>query len=658
MADRRTPVPISSDDIEALQRRLDELDRRCARLQDFADLASDWMWEVDAEYRFTLNDASVERTGLIGRDLIGTKRWDIEGCEPLEGSWEDHIADLDQRREIRNFRYRYKDPSGKVYYASLNARPVFNSDGVFSGYRGTGKNISGQIEAREELRHSRHLLQAIIDCIPVGISIKDAEGRFVLANQSYNRRHGIADMRVEGRRLHDVMSSDLAAIMIQADKKVIESRKPLPFFRYDLPSGDRTVNMLVSKVPLLDEHGRVEYVVSAGVDITELTMHAEETLRASERRFRNLIEGSIQGVVIHRNFMPLFVNRAFCNIFGYSSSEMFSLESLLELFPPDQRAEIERNDRRDQARDDMAPLSEVQGLRKDGQRIWLRNEERAVEWEGGEAVQCVMVDVTERRHAEEQLLQSQKMEAIGQLTGGVAHDFNNLLAVIMGNLELIMESLGSNSSAKVHAMRAINASERGAKLTQQLLTFSRRQALVPQALDLRRLVTDMTLIFSRTLGENVTIDVSEGEDLWRCEADASQLATALLNLVLNARDAMPNGGKLTIETGNAQLDHNDCIGDPDLSPGDYVRLAVTDNGQGMDEDTRRHIFEPFFTTKGPGRGTGLGLSMVYGLVKQLGGQIEVRSEIGMGSTVELFLPRHHSADARQRGTAKRRAGGR
>jgi signal transduction histidine kinase len=221
-----------------------------------------------------------------------------------------------------------------------------------------------------------------------------------------------------------------------------------------------------------------------------------------------------------------------------------------------------------------------------------------------------------------------------------------------------MESLGSDSSAKVHAMRAINASERGAKLTQQLLTFSRRQALVPQALDLRRLVTDMTLIFSRTLGENVTIDVSEGEDLWRCEADASQLATALLNLVLNARDAMPNGGKLTIETGNAQLDHNDCIGDPDLSPGDYVRLAVTDNGQGMDEDTRRHIFEPFFTTKGPGRGTGLGLSMVYGLVKQLGGQIEVRSEIGMGSTVELFLPRHHSADARQRGTAKRRAGGR
>jgi PAS domain S-box-containing protein len=656
MADTYAPIPVSSDDIETLQHRLRELERRCARLQDFADLASDWMWEIDADYRFTLNDASVERTGLTGRDLIGKKRWDIAGYEPLEGSWEDHIADLDQRREIRGFRYRYESPSGKAYFAVLNARPVFDADGAFAGYRGTGRNITGHIEAREELRHSRHLLQAIIDCIPVGISIKDAEGRFVLANQSYNRRHDIGDAPIEGRRLRDVLSGDLAAIMAQADKKVLETREPLPFFRYDLPSGDRVINMLVSKVPLLDEHGEVEYVVSAGVDITELTLHAEETLRASERRFRNLIEGSIQGVVIHRNFMPLFVNRAFCNIFGYSSSEMFSLESLLELFPPDQRADIERSVHGDETRNDMAPLSEIQGLRKDGQQIWLRNEERFVEWEGGQAVQCVMVDVTEQRLAEEQLLQSQKMEAIGQLTGGVAHDFNNLLAVIMGNLELIMESLADDTSAKVHAMRAINASERGAKLTQQLLTFSRRQALVPQALDLRRLVADMTLIFSRTLGENVTIDVVEGEGLWRCQADASQLATALLNLVLNARDAMPDGGKLTIETGNARLDHNDCIGEPDLLPGDYVRLAVTDSGQGMDEETRRHIFEPFFTTKGPGRGTGLGLSMVYGLVKQLGGQIEVRSEVGKGSTVELFLPRHHATNEQRDEDGKRRIG--
>jgi PAS domain S-box-containing protein len=166
MADTCAPIPVSSDDIETLQHRLRELERRCARLQDFADLAFDWMWEIDADYRFTLNDASVERTGLTGRDLIGKKRWDIAGCEPLEGSWEDHIADLDQRREIRGFRYRYESPSGKAYFAVLNARPVFDADGAFAGYRGTGRNITEHIEAREELRHSRHLLQAIIDCIP------------------------------------------------------------------------------------------------------------------------------------------------------------------------------------------------------------------------------------------------------------------------------------------------------------------------------------------------------------------------------------------------------------------------------------------------------------------------------------------------------------
>ena len=655
MIDTRSQPSASSDDIEVLRQRLHELDRKCSRLEEFADLASDWMWEIDDDYRFTLNDASIERTGLKGSDLIGKRRWDIKECEPLEGSWKDHIASLDQRLEIRDFRYRYQDPSGKVYYASLNARPVFEANGAFAGYRGTGRNITVQVTAREELHHSRHLLQAIIDSIPVGINIKDAQGRFVLLNQAQRRRHGIGDASVEGKRLRDVFASDFAAIMGQADKKVIETREPLPFLRYDLPSGGRVINLLVSKIPLLDKKGEVEYVVSIGVDVTELTMHAEEALRASERRFRNLIEGSIQGVVIHRNFMPLFVNRAFCNIFGYTSSEIFSLESLLELFPADQSASTERSDTTGLLPGNSTPRGEIRGVRKDGRHIWVRNEERIVEWEGGQAVQCVMVDVTEQRIVEEQLLQSQKMEAIGQLTGGVAHDFNNLLAVIMGNLELITESLGDDASAKVHAMRAINASERGAKLTQQLLTFSRRQALVPQALDLRRLVGDMSLIFSRTLGENVTIEVVEGKDLWRCEADASQLATALLNLVLNARDAMPHGGVLTIETGNARLGPEDCLGEPDLSPGDYVALAVTDTGQGMEEETRRHIFEPFFTTKGPGRGTGLGLSMVYGLVKQLGGQIEVRSEVGNGSTVELFLPRCSAAAGARGRVAKRRA---
>ena len=646
----------SDDDAEELRRRLHDLERSYARLRDFADLASDWMWEIDADYRFTLNDASIERTGLTGLDLIGKRRWEIEGFQPLEGNWKDHIATLDQRNEIRDFRYRYQDPAGRLYYASLNARPVYDARGVFTGYRGTGRNITAQMTAREELRHSRHLLQAIIDSIPVGINIKDADGRFVLLNQAQRRRHGIGDIPVEGKRSCDVFASDFAAIMTQADKKVARSKRPLPFFRCDLPSGGRLINLLVSKVPLVDQRGEVEYIVSIGVDITELTMRAEQTLRASERRFRNLIEGSIQGVAIHRNFMPLFVNRAFCEIFGYSSSEIFSLGSMLELFPADHRAQIERGGTRAQVVDDT-PRGEIRGLRKDGRQIWVRSEERTVEWEGGKAVQCVMVDVTEQRIAEEKLLQSQKMEAIGQLTGGVAHDFNNLLAVIMGNLELIQESLGEKASAKDHATRAINACERGAKLTQQLLTFSRRQALVPQVLDLRRLVGDMSLIFSRTLGENVTIEVAEAEDLWRCEADASQLATALLNLVLNARDAMPEGGRLTIETENVQLDPEARFGDTQLSPGDFVRLAVTDTGQGMDEETRRHIFEPFFTTKGPGRGTGLGLSMVYGLVKQLGGQIEVHSTPGNGSTVELFLPRCPAASEGRANALRRRVGG-
>ena len=248
-------------------------------------------------------------------------------------------------------------------------------------------------------------------------------------------------------------------------------------------------------------------------------------------------------------------------------------------------------------------------------------------------------DITRQKKTEEQLRHAQKMEAVGQLTGGIAHDFNNLLAIIIGNLELLTQDLPKGSSLTSSLEQAIGAAERGAKLTQQLLSFSRRQALTPKPVDLRLLVSDMTQLFKRTLGEDVEIKVRHGESLWPCRADKTQLQNALLNLVINARDAMPDGGKLLIETGNAYLEETLDTGDPDFRPGEYVMLSVSDSGDGMDAKTKNRIFEPFFTTKGLGRGTGLGLSMVYGLVKQLGGQVIVSSKIGQGTTLRIYLPR-------------------
>ena len=247
-------------------------------------------------------------------------------------------------------------------------------------------------------------------------------------------------------------------------------------------------------------------------------------------------------------------------------------------------------------------------------------------------------DVTESRHLEEQLRQAQKMEAVGQLTGGVAHDFNNLLTVVIGNLD-VME-LGLTDERLVRLLGAARrGAERAATLTHRLLAFSRKQPLAPQPVDLNKLVGGMSDLLRRSLGETVTIDTSLAGDLWQTIADANQIENALLNLALNGRDAMPSGGKLTIGTGNAVLDAAYAARYPEVARGEYVLLSVSDTGTGMSAETLAKAFEPFFTTKDIGNGSGLGLSMVYGFARQSGGHAAIKSAPGHGTTVELYLPR-------------------
>ena len=258
----------------------------------------------------------------------------------------------------------------------------------------------------------------------------------------------------------------------------------------------------------------------------------------------------------------------------------------------------------------------------------------------------LVADISGRKRAEatlqaheEQLRQSQKMEVVGQLTGGVAHDFNNLLGVILGNLDLLDSILTANPEAQRILQRAINAVERGGSLTRQLLAFSRKQVLMPQSIDVDHLLVDLATLLRRTLGESVEVETAAAPNLWRCRADRTQLETAILNLALNARDAMPKGGRVTIEAENFVIDDIYAGQYSEVTPGEYVVLSVVDNGTGMTADVVNRAFEPFFTTKEVGKGSGLGLSMVYGFVKQSGGHIRLYSEPGAGTTVKLFLPR-------------------
>jgi PAS domain S-box-containing protein len=330
----------------------------------------------------------------------------------------------------------------------------------------------------------------------------------------------------------------------------------------------------------------------------------------------------------------LEANAAACRLYGYSREEF------RELTLADIQGEAE-------ARRFTAGLKSTARIAstswrhrtKDGALLDVEISAHPVDYGGRKATVAVLTDLTSRRHLEEQLRQAQKMEAVGMLAGGVAHDFNNLLTIINGYSQLILNNLGSGDGNRHFVEQIMKAGERAGALTRQLLAFSRRQVLQPRVLDLNKLVGSLGTMLQRLIGEDIELHLVLPPDLGRVSADPGQVEQVLMNLVVNARDAMPKGGALTIETSNVQLDEGYAGRHVAVRPGPYVLLAVSDNGSGMDRATQAHLFEPFFTTKGSGKGTGLGLSTVFGIVKQSGGSIEVYSEPGRGTSVKVYLPR-------------------
>ena len=334
----------------------------------------------------------------------------------------------------------------------------------------------------------------------------------------------------------------------------------------------------------------------------------------------------------------VFVNDAFERLTGYRRDEVLGKSPRILQGPDTQRAEL---DRIRSALEQWQPVrSELLNYTKAGQPFWIEMDIVPLADEKGRYTHWVAVerDVSERHALEEQLRQSQRLESVGQLTGGVAHDFNNVLTVILGNAELLCEQLTAESSMLPFAQMIVEAAQRGANLTQGLLAFARRQPLEPTAVDANALIAGMDGLVRRALGEHIEIEFIRSAGLHPALVDPAQLESALLNLCLNARDAMPRGGRLTIETGNARLDQDYAAQHSEVAPGAYVLVAISDTGEGIPAEALVRVFEPFYTTKPKGKGTGLGLSMVYGFVKQSRGHVTIYSEPGLGTTVKMYLP--------------------
>ena len=409
-------------------------------------------------------------------------------------------------------------------------------------------------------------------------------------------------------------------------------------FRVIRPNGD--VRLVTSRaVAIRNERGEVYRISGVALDITE-RQEARQALEESEQRFRKLVDASFDAIVITQLGVVREVNRGFVEMFRLESEANAIGRPAVEFSAPETRDMVDRH-----VREGIEGAYDFVGLRADGTKILVAVTARAHEVDGRPGRISALRNVTNQRTLEEQFRQAQKMEAVGRLAGGVAHDFNNLLTVISSHAQFIHDELGPHDPRREDSDQILKASATAASLTRQLLAFSRQEVIQQRRVDLRSLVASSDKLLRRLIGEDVTLNTMLSDHPLVVNVDAGQFEQVMMNLAVNARDAMPRGGTLTIETSLAELDDTYAEAHWPATAGKFAMIAISDTGVGMDKQTRARIFEPFFTTKEVGKGTGLGLATVYGIVKQSGGFIWVYSEPSRGTTFKVYLPLHGESDS-------------
>ncbi len=669
----------AKQEIETRKRAEALLNKSEARFRDFAEVGSDLLWETDERFRITsIVGDSRSVFGLMEEDLIGRSSWDIAKADVRAPEWKQHILDKETRQPFRNFEYPIVDKNGAVRWISTNGRPYFDENGDFRGFRVASTNIAARKHAEAKLAASARQQQSAAVLSQLALQGVPRDDLYQVAVELVARTLGVelvgilelsGDKRVLRLRAGSGWPSQSVNIRavpldycpplargINSDVPVHFSRRNfnlIPGLQNDkgsgvaLPIGEKAARIGVLVVCSdgfrafsetdINFLRAISFVLAADAEQRK----AEATLRLRDRALEAIGEGIMITDAAEFDNPLIYVNPAFERLTGYSKEEAVGRNArFLQGIETDKDSV---GNIRTAVENEAAFRGSVLNYRKDGTPFWngltispIRDPSGATSYFVG-----ILSDETERVQLASQLRQAQKMESLGHLTGGVAHDFNNLLAVILGNSEILFEEL-EDPELKATAELVMTTAEKGADLTQRLLAFGRRQALHPEPLELGAVIGSLSEMLNRTLGNQVTLE-TRSTATQPAYVDRGLFESAILNLALNARDAMPGGGLLTIATEVMQSAEGFSGG---LKPGAYVRVSVTDTGEGMRQDVLERAFDPFFTTKGVGKGSGMGLPMVYGFVKQSGGHIDIESQVGRGTTVHLYLPVSREAEIR------------
>ncbi len=593
-----------------------------------------WVFSLETLRFLAVNSAAVLHYGYTREEFLAMTIKDIRPAEDIPALLE-NIAEVKHGIDKSGF-WKHRKKNGDIIDVEITSHEV-----AFAGERAElilANDVTERKKAEDAIRFQAHLL----DTVEQAVIATNLEGIVIYWNRFAHKLYGWSAAEAVGRYITELTTPEIGQRQAAGILSQLRNGKSWTGeFTVQNKRGE-TFPARVFDSPVSGGNGELIGIIGISFDITE-QRRTEEALRQAEIRYRSLVEMSPAIVYLVEPFppyAPIYVSPN-VGVFGYSSEEWLSRADMwLNLIHEDDRERVLRNTE-DALKQRNNTEIEYRIVARDGKIHSVHDKGCFISDEQGNKIswQGVIVDITETRKLEEQLRLSQKLESVGRLAGGIAHDFNNMLTAINGYSGMILKQIGADHPLSSKVLEIKKAGERSAALTHQLLAFSRQQILKPRILNINEVIVDTSNMLQRLIGEDVQLNILTAPKAGQVEVDPGQLTQVIVNLAVNARDAMPGGGNLTFETASVYLDEAEAALKPPMQTGHYVLVSISDIGSGMDAETRERIFEPFFTTKEIGRGTGLGLATVYGIIKQSNGFIWVESETGKGTTFKIYFPR-------------------